>query len=175
MDETQRYREPKLIGDILRDMKMDTASIGRKIKLHELSKQFSQESLAVLEQYMTVMETKHPMYNEASAILQDIDAFYAETKSWFQQAKLKLQKWQLSPNHIKENICSIEKVLTAFEIKYNDINGILRNTIRKIRDHNDKRGHTLKANAFCTLFTQIYHEIDAFCVEYGKMLRTRVR
>lgn len=81
MDETQRYREPKLIGDILRDMKMDTASIGRKIKLHELSQQFSQESLAVLEQYMTVMETKHPMYNEASAILQDIDAFYAETKS----------------------------------------------------------------------------------------------
>ena len=81
MEETRRYHTPKPIREYMKDMQLDSASIQRQIKIQESSRKFADDTLQVLEKYMVVMDELHPLYEEASKIIQDIDLFYTQTRS----------------------------------------------------------------------------------------------
>lgn len=165
------YNEPKHIGDIIKDMKMDPESIEHQIKIKISSKKFAEEIVQTFQRYADAMDKLIPLYAETSKIIMDIDHYYTEEKANFWRAKLSIQEWRMNQKDINERIHAIEIKSDSFEFDQADINMSLRKIIRKFPCSKDKLEHTKKANAFCKLFMNIYTDLDHLCVAYGQLLR----
>lgn len=171
----RRYNEPKHIGDIIKDIKMDPKNIERQMKIKLSSKKFAEETMQTLQRYADTMDKLTPLYAEVTKLIMAIDRYYTEEKTNLWRAKLSVKEWTMNQKDINERIRAIEKKSDSFEFDQADINMSLRKVIRNFPSSKDKLEHTKKANAFCKLFMDIYMDLDSLCVDYGQLLRKAKR
>jgi len=166
-DFNKRYGEPKKIGDILKDMRLD--------KLYAetwKNTQFADKIIRYLHGYNMRMTQLDPLYEQASIFVASFDAYFSQERKFLIEHMKKDKKHHINKWDIYEYIQDIQKNLDAFEATYDTLQKNMKSIASTFVNEHDKHQHTYKVDSFCTLFMEIYIDISEIQETYDALTNT---
>ena len=151
----KRYSEPKEIGDILKNMRLD--------KLHvEAGKNtaFADRIIRYLYGYNLRMTQLDPLYQKASEFVASFDAYFLQERKYLVKHMNYPTKHKIGKRDMYEYIQDIQKNLDAFEATYEALQTKMKSIASTFVNEHDRNEHMFKVDSFCTLFVEIYIDIS---------------
>ena len=170
MDESQRYNEPKKLGDIIPDIHLDWHHLEHTKKIHYDSKDFAEKILENLQKYTRIVDDLDFYYKDASKNILNIDRYHTQEKIFLSRATLSIKAWHMTQKDINARICAIQKDLDEFDTQHTAVNNVLRYFTSRFACEDDTLEYDEKTNAYCSLFMDIYCDLDDICEAYSNLL-----
>jgi len=76
----------------------------------------------------------------------------------------------MTQKDINARICAIQKDLDDFDVQHTTINKTLRQLASRFSSEDDTLEYDEKTNAYCSLFMDIYCDLDDICEAYSNLL-----
>jgi len=163
MEEQERYKEPKKIGDIIHDIWLLNKDITPQSRI------FSERLVQKMTSYSRRYNELHPFYIQASELITVMDNFCIKETENIARYKELAQQQQIKRQTIHQHMDMIIQNIESFEYLLDIISKKLRSIANIFLDPKDTDEHHHKINAFCSLFTQIYTDIDTLYFEYDQI------
>ncbi len=163
----KRYGEPKKIGDILNDIRLDTLSV-ESVK----NTQFTERLIRYLHGYNLRMTQLQPLYEQASTFIASFDAYFLQERKQLIQHMKSTNKHHIPKRDLYEYIPNIQANLDAFENTYNTLQTKMKSIANTFVNEHDRHQHTYKVDSFCTLFMEIYLDLSEIQETYDALANT---
>jgi hypothetical protein len=76
-----RYNEPRKLGDILKDMGVDSQNLEQKMKIQDACQRFAQRIMRGIQSYGFVIDSMDTFYKNASVLIMNMEEYYLQEKA----------------------------------------------------------------------------------------------
>ncbi len=166
-DFNKRYGEPKKIGDILNDIRLDTLSVEAVKNIH-----FAESIIRYIHWYNLRMTQLDPLYEQASTFIASFDAYFLQERKHVMKYMKDINKHHIHKRDLYEYIQDIQANLDAFEDTYNTLQTKMKSIAKTFVNEHDRHQHTYKVDSFCTLFMEIYLDLSEIQETYDALANT---
>ena len=163
-----RYSEPKGIWDTIKEMNITPEGLQQKRETYEISQRFAQKIMRNLRRYALVANKMDILYKNASILIKEIEEYYSKEQAEMWRIIASIKAGHKTTKAIDAKIQKIQADLDAFDITEADISLSLRKCANRSASQEDVMEYDEKTNAFCTLFMDIYCDIEDLCIQYDE-------
>lgn len=136
------------------------------------SKKFANDIIKILTVYIDIVQRIEEEYKKAAGVIAQIEHFYSKEKDTFAYYKRLLAEGRLTTQVIYYHTNDIQDALEVFEEKFGELIRIARMMTEFFPDKQDRWDYDNKIDGACTLFNQIYQDIEDIAFEEQNLTKT---
>jgi hypothetical protein len=102
-------------------------------------------------------------------LIMNMEEYYLQEKATMNHLIAVTHAWHKIRENIDAKIQSIQWNLDEFDVTEADISLSLRKCAARFRSQDDTMEYDEKTNAFCTLFMNIYCDLEDLCIQYDEL------
>ena len=165
--EEQRYREIKIIWDIIHDIWLPSGV--EKMKLDTAD--FVESVLGMLSSFALRIDELDPRYSQAGQLIIDFDRIFLEEQRTLLRNRKLMKEGQLFRGYVEDHITMMKSVIDHYESEFNLIRESLDCVTMTFADQEDQYEFEYKTDTFNTLYTEIYIDIAEILYSYENLLK----
>lgn len=136
------------------------------------NKNFANTIINTLTTYIDIAERVDEEYKKAAGVIAQIEHFYNKEKDTFAYYKRLLAEGRLTTQEINYHASDIQDDLEVFEENFAELVRISRTMTGLFSHEEDRCDYDNKIDGACTLFNQIYQDIEDIAFEEQNLAKT---
>lgn len=156
----KRYGEPKLVGDIIKEMWFGQEDLQKKMLKCLSDKSLIENTMKISKECADVINRFDKEYQISSQIIIDIDELFERTKHICDSHKKSVIENTITSNEIYAHAQSVQEQLNELENRRSELCKTLRKMINKMPLPEYEKHYNKEVNDFCLYFRNVYNEID---------------
>jgi DNA repair ATPase RecN len=109
------------------------------------------------------------LYRDASILIKEIEEYYIQEQAEMWRILASIKAGYKTSKIIDDKIQKIQADLNAFYVTESELSFSLRKYANRSHSQEDIMEYDEKTNAFCTLFMDIYCDIEDLCTKYDEL------